>query len=98
MSKKSKLKSLGQFVDEPYGKKGTPNRYAFEGRYETFKISFILQKTRLMKCLTQEQLVDRCGTNKDNISKMENDLEEVPISTLLKLVEEGLDGELEFKI
>lgn len=98
MSKKSNLKSLDQFVDEQYGKKGTPKRDKFERGYETFKIGFLLQQARLKKGLTQEELADRCGTNKGNISKIENDVREVRISTLQKIVEEGLDGELEFKI
>lgn len=98
MSKKSNLKSLDQFVDEQYGKKGTPKRDKFERGYETFKIGFLLQQARLKKGLTQEALADRCGTNKGNISKIENDVREVRISTLQKIVEDGLDGELQFKI
>jgi DNA-binding XRE family transcriptional regulator len=98
MSKKSNLKSLDQFIDEQYGKKGTPKRDKFERGYETFKIGFLLQQARLKKGLTQAELADRCGTNKGNISKIENDVREVRISTLQKIVEEGLDGELQFKI
>ncbi len=96
MSKKSNVKSLDQFVDERYGKKGTPRRDKFERGYEAFKIGFLLQQAKLKKGLTQEQLPDRCGTNKGNISKMENDIREVRIATLQKIVEEGLDGELQF--
>jgi DNA-binding XRE family transcriptional regulator len=98
MKKKNNLKSLDQFVDEQYGKKGTPKRDRFEKGYETFKIGFLLQQARLRKGLTQEELADRCGTNNGNISKIENDVREVRISTLQKIVEEGLDGELQFKI
>lgn len=98
MSKKSNLKSLDQFVEEHYGKKGTSNRDKLDKGYELFKIGVLLQQARLKKGLTQEELADRCGTNKGNISKIENDVREVRISTLQKIVEEGLDGELEFKI
>ena len=34
MSKKSNLKSIDQFVDEHYGKKGTPKRDKLEKGYE----------------------------------------------------------------
>ncbi|MEP6646013.1 MAG: helix-turn-helix transcriptional regulator [Saprospiraceae bacterium] len=98
MSKKSNLKTIDQFVEERYGKKGTPKRDKLDKGYELFKIGFLLQQARLKKGLTQEQLADKCGTNKGNISKIENDVREVRISTLQKIVEEGLDGELQFKI
>jgi len=98
MSKKSNLKSIDQFVEERYGKKGTPKRDKLDKGYELFKIGILLQQARLKKGLTQEELADRCGTNKGNISKIENDIREVRISTLQKIVEDGLDGELQFKI
>ncbi len=98
MSKKSNLKSIDQFVEERYGKKGTPKRDKLDKGYELFKIGVLLQQARLKKGLTQEELADKCGTNKGNISKIENDIREVRISTLQKIVEDGLDGELQFKI
>lgn len=98
MNKKSNLKTLDQFINEEYGKKGTSKRDKFERGYETFKIGFLLQQARLKKGLTQEELAERCGTNKGYISKIENDVKEVRISTLQKIVEEGLDGELQFNI
>jgi len=63
MGKKSNLKSIDQFVEEQYGKKGTPKRDKLEKGYEIFKIGVLLQQARLKKGLTQEQLADRCGTN-----------------------------------
>ena len=42
----------------------------------------------------QEELAVKCGTNKGYISKIENDLKEVRISTLQKIVELGLGGQL----
>lgn len=98
MSKKSNLKSIDQFVEEQYGKKGTPKRDELYRGYEIFKIGVLLQQARLKKGLTQEELADRCGTNKGNISKIENDVREVRISTLQKIVEDGLDGELHLSI
>ena len=62
MSKKSNLKSIDQFVEERYGKKGTPKRDKLDKGYELFKIGVLLQQARLKKGLTQEELADRCGT------------------------------------
>lgn len=98
MRQNSKIKSLDQFVDEQYGMKGTSKREAFEKGYETFKLGFLLQQARLEKGLTQEELAHKCGTNKGYISKIENNIKEVRISTLQKIVELGLGGHLEFSI
>lgn len=48
--------------------------------------------------MTQEELARRCGTNKGYISKIENDVKEVRISTLQRIVELGLGGRLELSI
>jgi len=98
MKQNNNLKSLDQFVDEQYGKKGTINRDQFEKGYEAFRIGYLLQQARLEKGMTQEELALKCGTNKGYISKIENDIKEVRISTLQKIVELGLGGHLEFSI
>lgn len=98
MSKNNNIMSLDQFVEEQYGELGTSKRDKFEKGYETFKIGFLLQQARLEKGMTQEELAVKCGTNKGYISKIENDLKEVRISTLQKIVELGLGGHLEVSI
>jgi len=90
MSKKNNLKTLDLFVDEQYGEK--------EKGYEAFKLGFLIQQARLKKGMTQEELAEKCGTNKGYISKIENDIKEVRISTLQKIVELGLEGQLELSI
>lgn len=98
MKAKSNLKTLDQFVDEQYGKKGTPKRDKFEKGYESFKLGILIQQARLERGLTQEELAEKCGTNKGYISKIENNIKEVRISTLQKIVEFGLGGHLELSI
>lgn len=98
MSKKNNLKTLDQFVDEQYGKKGTTKRDKFEEGFKSFKLGFLLRQARLEKGLTQEELAEKCGTNKGYISKIENNIKEVRISTLQKIVEIGLGGHLELSI
>lgn len=98
MKQPSNLKSLDQFVDEQYGHEGTAKRDDFEKGYENFKLGYLIQQARLKKGLTQEELADKCGTNKGYISKIENNLKEVRISTLQKIVELGLGGRLELSI
>src|SRR5690348_16976405 len=80
--KKTNLKSLDQFIDEQYGKKGSSKRNKLEKGYQEFKLGAMIQEARLQKGLTQEQLAEKCGTNKAYISKVENDIKDVRLSTL----------------
>lgn len=98
MQKKDNLKTLDAFVDENYGKKGTAKRDKFEQGYDEFKLGVMIQEARLEKGLTQEQLAEKCGTNKAYISKIENNIKDVRLSTLKKIIEIGLDGHLELSI
>lgn len=98
MKKKSNLKSLDQFVEEQYGKKGTPRREKFEREYREFKIGALIQEARLGRGMTQEELAEKCGTNKSFISKVENNVKDVRISTLQRIVEKGLGGKLQVSI
>ncbi len=98
MKQENNLKSLDQFVEEQFGKIGTPKRDNLEKGYESFRLGFQLQQARLEKGMTQEELALKCGTNKGYISKIENNIKEVRISTLQKIVELGLGGHLELSI
>lgn len=98
MKAKNNTKTLTQLVDEQYGKKGTPKRDKFDKGYQSFKLGALLLEARLEKGLTQEQLADKCGTNKAYISKVENDIKDVRISTLQKIIEVGLGGRLNLSV
>ncbi|MCY7310012.1 MAG: helix-turn-helix transcriptional regulator [Bacteroidota bacterium] len=98
MKAKSNTKTLDQLIDEQYGKKGTPKRDKFEKGYKTFKLGAMIHEARLEKGLTQEQLAVKCGTNKAYISKVENDIKDVRISTLQKIIEVGLGGQLNLSV
>ena len=96
--KKNKTKTLEQFKEQHYGKRGTKKRDKLEEGYETFKIGALIQEARLEKGLTQEELAEKCGTTKSYISKIENNIKEVRISTLQKIVELGFGGHLQLSI
>ncbi|GAB4332510.1 MAG: helix-turn-helix transcriptional regulator [Flammeovirgaceae bacterium] len=98
MKANKNLKTLDQFIEDEYGKKGTAKRDKFEKGYETFKLGFLIQQARLEKGMTQQELAEKCGTNKGYISKIENNIKEVRLSTLQKIVELGLGGQLELSI
>jgi HTH-type transcriptional regulator/antitoxin HipB len=98
MKTKNNIKTLTQLVDEQYGKKGTGKRNNFDKGYESFKLGAMIQEARLEKGLTQEQLAVKCGTNKSYISKVENDIKDVRISTLQRIIEIGLGGQLNLSV
>ena len=96
--KKKNLTTLEQFKCKNYGKIGTKKRDDLEAGYENFKIGVLIHDARIEKGLTQEELATRVGTTKSYISKIENNVKEVRISTLQKIVELGLGGHLELSI
>ena len=98
MKKSKNTKTLDQFIDEQYGKRGNKKRERLEKGFESFKVGYLIQQARLKKGMTQEALAEKCGTNKGYISKIENDVKEARISTLKKIVEYGLGGKLNLSI
>lgn len=97
-TKNNDIFSLDEFKDKNYGKRGAEDREELEAGYENFKIGAMLQQARLEKGLTQEELAHKVGTTKSYISKIENNIKEVRISTLQKIVELGFEGHLDLSI
>lgn len=97
-TKNNNITTLQQFKDQHYGKRGTAKREKYEASYEQFKMGLLLKEARIKKGLTQEELATKAGTTKSYISKIENDIKEVRISTLQKIVEIGLNGRLQLSI
>lgn len=97
MKDKNKM-TLDEFKNKHYGPKGTKRRDELEKGYENFKLGALLLEARLKKGMTQEQLAQKAGTTKSYISKIENNVKEVRLSTLQKIVHLGLGGDLDMTI
>ena len=97
-TKESNIVTLDQFKEKHYGKRGTAKRDELEAGYENFKIGALIHEARLEKGLTQDELAKKTGTTKSYISKIENNIKEVRISTLQRIVELGFGGHLELLI
>jgi ribosome-binding protein aMBF1 (putative translation factor) len=97
-TEKNNIMTLEQFKDTHYGKRGTAKRNELEAGYENFKIGVLIHEARLEKGLTQEELAVKVGTTKSYISKIENNVKEVRLSTLQRIVELGLGGQLQLSI
>ncbi len=90
--------NLEEFEDKHYGLKGTQSRDELENGYENFKLGALLQEARIEKGMTQAELAEKTGTTKSYISKIENNIKEVRLSTLQKIVQLGLGGQLDLSI
>ena len=96
--KKDNIKTFAQFKDEQFGKKGTAKRRKYDEGYQQFKLGELIHEARIEHGLTQEELAEKCGTSKGNISRIENNIKDIRISTLQKIIELGFGGRLEVKI
>jgi DNA-binding XRE family transcriptional regulator len=92
--KNNRLKSWDDHLDQKYGKIGTPSRDKYEQEFETFKLGVLLQEARKKKKMTQEELAIKVGTTKNYISRIENDASDIRLSTLMRIINEGLGGHL----
>lgn len=81
-------------LDRKYGKRGTSTREKYAEEFEAFKIGVLIQEARKKQHLTQEELALRTGTTKNYISRIENDASDIRLTTLMRIIREGLGGHL----
>lgn len=92
------LSSFKNHLNKQYGKRGTKKREAYEEGFEAFKLGVMLQELRKDQGMTQEQLVEKCGTTKTYISRIENNASDIRLSTLMRIIREGLGGHLRLRV
>ena len=95
---KNDLVSWDDHLDKKYGKPGTPSRDKYEEEFEAFKIGVLIQEARKQRNLTQEELAMRTGTTKNYISRIENNASDIRLSTLMRIIREGLGGHLKLTL
>ncbi len=83
-----KTYTLDEITDEAIGKKGTPKRDKFDQELEAemraYHIGEAIKQARLAKNLTQEELGEKVGVKKAQISRLENG-KSITINSLMKL-------------
>lgn len=92
------LTSFEDHLDKQYGKRGTKKREKYEQGFESFKLGVLIQEAREQKHLTQAELADKCGTTKSYISRIENDASDIRLSTLMRIIQQGLGGHLSLSL
>jgi HTH-type transcriptional regulator / antitoxin HipB len=93
-NKNLELTPFEEILEKKYGKRGTARRDAYQQRYEAFKLGVLIEEARRKMNLTQQELADRAGTTRGYISRLENDASDIRLSTLMRIVNEGLGGKL----
>ena len=96
--KNKNLTSFADHFDKQYGKRGTAEREDYEQGFEAFKLGALIQEMREQQNLTQEQLAQKCGTTKSYISRIENNASDIRLSTLRRIIKDGLGGHLQLNV
>lgn len=94
MKDNKNISSFEQLLEVKYGTIGTPLREKFEEESKAFMIGELIKEERIRANMTQEQLAQKTGTQKSYISRIERGKSDIQLSTLFKLIEEGLGKKL----
>ncbi|TRX48388.1 helix-turn-helix transcriptional regulator [Fulvivirga sp. M361] len=95
---KTKIVDFDDHLNSEYGERGSESREAFEEGFEAFRLGVMLQELRKNQGMTQEQLAQKCGTTKTYISRIENNASDIRLSTLMRIIREGLGGHLKLNV
>lgn len=97
-AKSKNITTLDEIIDTKYGKKGTQAREKWGQDFEAFHLGVLLEEARVKLGMTQEELAEKCGTNKSYISRIENNASDIRLSTLMRIIQQGLGGHLKLKL
>jgi HTH-type transcriptional regulator / antitoxin HipB len=98
MKTNKNLTSFDEHLEKKYGKIGTASRTDFDIKAKAFAIGEIIKDERKNAKMTQEELANRTGTKKSFISRIENGHSDIQLSTLYKLIEQGLGKKINLSI
>jgi len=82
---KLQMYTLEQIEDEFIGQRGTEKREIYEQELQLEVLGDLIKKVRLDRNLTQHQLGQLIGVQRAQISKLENNMTNVTIDTILKV-------------
>jgi DNA-binding XRE family transcriptional regulator len=92
-----KTYTLDQVQDKLIGERGTPEREVFEYELQLEIIGKAIKQTRQQRNLTQEELGKLIGVQKAQISRLENNVSNVTMDTLLRVFA-ALNATIKFQI
>lgn len=92
------ITTLDEILDNKYGNRGAIKRENWEQAFESFKLGVLIEEARTKLGMTQEELAEKCGTNKAYISRIENNASDIRLSTLMRIIQQGLGGQLKLTL
>jgi len=92
------ITSFDEHLEKRYGKIGSKSRTDFDIKAKAFAIGEIIKDERKQSNMTQEELAKKTGTQKSFISRIENGHSDIQLSTLYKLIEQGLGKKINLSI
>jgi ribosome-binding protein aMBF1 (putative translation factor) len=98
MKKNKIITTFEEHLEKRYGKIGSKTRTDFDIKAKAFAIGEIIKDERKQSRMTQEELAKRTGTHKSFISRIENGHSDIQLSTLYKLIEQGLGKKINLSI
>jgi len=96
--KHTNITTFDELLDQKYGPLGTEKREKWDLDFQAFQLGVLLEEARLKMGMTQEELAEKCGTNKSYISRIENNASDIRLSTLLKIIQQGFGGHLKLTL
>lgn len=98
MGNNKEITTFDEHLDRCYGPFGTKKRTDFEMKAKAFAVGEMIREERRRSKMTQEQLAAMTGTKKSFISRIENGHSDIQLSTLYRLIEEGLRKKINLTI
>ena len=95
-AKHNSMTTFDEYLDDVYGKEGSKERTEFEIRAKAFAIGEMIKEERRHANLTQQELADKIGSKKSYISRIERGYSDIQLSTLFKVMEQGLGKRIKF--
>jgi DNA-binding XRE family transcriptional regulator len=92
-----KTYTFDEAKDKYLGKKGTPERDAYENELQLDLIGEAIKQARKERKLTQTQLGELIGVKKAQISKIENNMTDARFETILKVFR-ALNARISFNV
>ena len=92
------ITTFDEHLEKKYGKIGSKSRTDFDIKAKAFAIGEIIKDERKQSNMTQEELAKKTGTQKSFISRIENGHSDIQLSTLYKLIEQGLGKKINISI
>ncbi|MDR2950133.1 MAG: helix-turn-helix domain-containing protein [Prevotella sp.] len=85
--KVAKLHNTSALLDKKYGKRGTPERAAFESKALINYFGEVLKDRRKELKLTQQELADKIGKERSYIAHIEKGETDMQISSFVRIAE-----------